>query len=473
MIVVGGGLAGLSCAIALADAGCRVRLFEMRPHLGGRAASYALPDGAEIDNCQHLTLGCCTNLGDFYRRAGASEKIRFFDRLKFCDAEGRISRMAPSPLPAPLHLAGSFLRFRSLGAADKFRISRALGEIVLRGGRPADARGVTMLEWLRRRRQTPAAIERFWRVVLVSALDEELDRAEAQYGIDVFWKALLSNRDGFRFGLPTVPLGDLYAGCADALARRGGQIRTRMRARGFRVEEGRVRALAFDDGTEVTADAYVAAVPPGALLDLLPAGTAERYPVFGNLRNLRMSPITGVHLWFDRTVTPEPFLSLVGLTSQWVFNKTLLLAGPRGGGNQGGTGAGAALQYLQVVISASYDLVSRPRQEIIELVRSDLNRALPVAREARLVKATVVKETAATFSPAPGVDQWRPPAESPIRQLFLAGDWTLTGWPATMEGAVRSGYQAAQAVLTLAGQRLTFLQPDLPPVGYLQMWARA
>lgn len=477
MIVVGGGLAGLSCAIALADAGCRVRLFEMRPHLGGRAASYALPDGTEIDNCQHVTLGCCTNLDHFYRRVGARSKIRFFHRLTFCDREGRVSRMAASLLPAPLHLAGSFLRFRSLGVRDKLGIARALGEIVRRAGRPADAREVTMLDWLRRRRQTPAAIERFWRVVLVSALDEELDRAEAQYGIDVFWKAFLANRGGFPIGVPAVPLGELYAGCGEALARRGGQIRTRARARGFRIEDGRVRALEFDDQTVQTADAYVAAVPHDALLQLLPPACVDREPVFANLRNLRDSPITGVHLWFDRKVTSEPFLALVGLTSQWVFNKSLLLAGPPDG-SAGGTGilpvtAPEASQYLQVVISASYDLVSRPRQEIVELVRSELNQVLPAARQARLLKSTVVKETAATFSPAPGVDRWRPQAGSPIGQLFLAGDWTRTGWPATMEGAVRSGYQAAQAVLNLAGQRLTLLQPDLPPVGYVQLWSRA
>jgi zeta-carotene desaturase len=473
VIVVGGGLAGLSSAIALAEAGCRVRLFEMRPHLGGRAASYQLPDGTEVDNCQHVTLGCCTNLNDFYRRVDARDKIRFFDRLTFCDSQGRTSQMKPSPLPAPLHLSCSLARYRSLAAADKLAIAQTLAGIALCGGRPADARGVTMLDWLRRRRQSPAAIERFWRVVLVSALDEELDRAEAQYGIDVFWKAFLANRNGFPIGVPTVPLGELYAGCGDALARRGGEIRTRMRAARFRIEDGEVRALAFDDGSEQTADAYVSAVPYDALLEMLPADLIEREPVFGNLRHLRSSPITGVHLWLDRQVTDEPFLALVGLVSQWVFNKSLLLGNGGGAPEPGATPRLAQPgQYLQVVISASYDLLPRSRQEIVDLVQNELQRVLPAARQARLVKAVVVKVAAATFSPAPGVDRWRPVASSPIRQLFLAGDWTRTGWPATMEGAVRSGYQAAQSILSLSGQRRTFLQPDLPPVGIIPMWAR-
>jgi squalene-associated FAD-dependent desaturase len=461
-------LAGLSSAIALAEAGCRVRLFERRPHLGGRAASYSLPDGTEIDNCQHVTMACCTNLDDFYGRVGAREKIRFFDHLAFADRAGRVSHFGASPLPVPLHLAPSFVRFRSLGAADKFGIARALGEIVRSGGRPAGASGTTMLEWLRSRRQTPAAIDFFWRLVLVSALDEELDRADAQYGVDVFWKAFLSNRTGFRIGVPAVPLGDLYAGCSDALARRGGEIRTRARAARFRIEEGRVAGLLFDDDTEETADVYIAAVPPSALLEMLPADLVDREPVFSGLGRFHTSPITGIHLWYDRPVMREPFLALVGLESQWIFNKSMLL------GERAPTGPGpASAQYLQVVISASYDLVPRSRQEIIDRVRQEIEQVLPAARSAELAKATVVKETAATFSPEPGVDRFRPEARSPIRQLFLAGDWTRTGWPATMESAVRSGYLAAQAALSHTGQHRTFLQPDLPPEGLVHMLARS
>ena len=471
MIVVGGGLAGLSSAIALAEAGCRVRLFEKRPHLGGRAASYSLPDGTEIDNCQHVTMGCCTNLQDFYRRAGASGKIAYFDRIPFADREGRNSQIRLSPLPAPLHLAPSLLRFRSLGLRDKISIGRALGEILRQGGRPKDARGVTMLEWLRGRGQTDAAIDRFWKVVLVSALDEDLGRAEAQYGIDVFWKAFLSNRAGFRVGVPRVPLGELYAGCREGLSQRGGQIQTRARVRCFRIEEGRAAAIVLDDGSEEVADTYVAAVPHDALLEMLPGDLVDREPVFDNLRQLRASPITGVHLWFDRPVMREPFLALVGLESQWIFNRSLLLAGPADSDSRRAEPEGK--QYLQVVISASYHLVTRSRQEIIEMVRKELEMVLPATCAAGLAKATVVKETAATFSPAPGVDRWRPQACSPIRQLFLAGDWTRTGWPATMEGAVRSGYLAAQAVLDLAGQRRAFLQPDLPPEGFAHIWARS
>src|SRR5256884_5773538 len=220
VIVIGGGLAGLSSAVALAEAGFRVRLFEKRPPLGGRASSYVLPGGEHVDNWQHVTLGCCTNLADFYHRVGVTDKIKFFDRLLFLDPQGRRGEMRAGILPAPFHMAGSFARFSPLAVKDKLSIAWAMLNILQTNGRTWDVDqhgGISMLEWLRRRGQTKGAIERFWRVALVSALDEELDKTDARYGIDVFWKALLSNRTGYRMGVPVVPLAELYDGCKVAI----------------------------------------------------------------------------------------------------------------------------------------------------------------------------------------------------------------------------------------------------------------
>jgi squalene-associated FAD-dependent desaturase len=465
VIVIGGGLAGLSSAVALAEAGHRVRLLEKRPHLGGRAASYVLPGGEHVDNCQHVTLGCCTNLADFYHRVGAAEKIRFFDRLLFAAPDGRRGAMESFPLPPPLHMAPSFARFPFLGWADKLAIARALLTIAVSGGRPADLSsdvgGMTMLAWLQKHRQTDCAIRRFWEVILVSALDEELHRIDAHYGIDVFWKAFLSARGGYRLGIPCVPLGELYDGCKEAITRRGGEVLLRAGVRGFQVTGNHVAGVAREDGSVETADYYVAAVPQDILPELLPADVLEREPMFLNLRNLRTSPITGVHLWFDRIVMNEPFLTLLDSTTQWVFNKTQLYGGAAPDG-----------QYLQLVISASYSLVPRSRQEIIDLCLNELREVLPGIREAKLVKGTVIKETSATFSPAPGSDRWRPVQKSPLKELFLAGDWTFTGWPSTMEGAVRSGYLAAEAILSDLGAPQKFLQLDLPAEGLARLWAR-
>ncbi len=462
MLVIGGGLAGLASAVALAEAGIEVRLFEKRPRLGGRATSYSLPEGTEVDNCQHVTLGCCTNLDDFYRRAGAAGKIRYYDKLYFADRIGRRSTMqASSWLPPPLHMAMSFLTFGALSFADKRAIARAMLAIARAGGRPPGIEPLSMLEWLHRMKQTPDAISRFWRVVLVSALDEELDRTDARYGIDVFWKAFLGNRGGYSVGIPSVPLANLYEGCREGIAARGGRVALRHGVREICVRDGRFAGAVLENGEALAGDACIAAVPHTALPGMLPKEMSELGGALEGLRMIRNSPITGVHLWFDRPVMTEPFLTLLDHTTQWVFNKTLLYGEPA-----------RQRQYLQLVISASYDLVSRSRQEIIDLCRKELAEILPATREAQLEKATVVKEIAATFSPQPGVDQWRPAQKSSVGNLYLAGDWTRTGWPSTMEGAVRSGYLAAEAVLADFGRPQEFVQPDLPMEGLSKMWAR-
>jgi squalene-associated FAD-dependent desaturase len=319
------------------------------------------------------------------------------------------------------------------------------------------------LHWMR---QTPGAIERFWRVVLVSALDEELARTDARYGIDVFWKAFLSNRSGYRMGVPTVPLAELYDGCKSAIEQKGGEVNLRATARQLQIENGAVTAVQLDAGREERADAFILAVPHTAVAALLPDETMRKDSAFRNLAMLKTAPITGVHLWFDREVMTEPFITLLDTTTQWIFNKTALCRSVNGAAKEPRKG-----QYLQLVVSASYSLLQKPRQEIIDLCLKEVRQALPAARDANLIKATVIKEAAATFSPEPGVDRWRPKQETSVQDLFLAGDWTDTGWPATMEGAVRSGYLAAEAVLRKEGRPHQFVRPDLGADGLVALWA--
>ena len=472
MIVIGGGLAGLAAGVALADSGWRVRLFEQRPFLGGRATSFVLPDGEHVDNCQHVTLGCCTNLEDFYRRVGSSAKIRFFDRLLFLDPLGRRGEMKAGALPAPFHFAGSFASFAPLTLPDKLSIARAMLNIIRHAGSPPDLReagGISMLEWLRRRGQTKGAINRFWRVVLVSALDEELDRTDARFGVDVFWKAFLSNSTGYRIGVPAVPLANLYDGCKAEIQHRGGEVILRSPVRGLKLESGRLAGVRFDESREESADAYIFAIPHTALAELLPESLKQSDPSLTHLDKIKTSPITGVHFWFDRLVMDQAFVTLLDTTTQWIFNKTALYGGSAGEGNKA-TDSAENTQYLQLVISAAYDLLQKSREEIIDLCLAEVRHALPKARDAQLLKATVIKEAAATFSPEPGVDRWRPRQSTAIPALFLAGDWTQTGWPATMEGAVRSGYLAAEALLRSCGAPRTFLQRDLASDGFIEMW---
>jgi squalene-associated FAD-dependent desaturase len=477
VIVIGGGLAGLAAGVALAEAGWQVRLFEQRPFLGGRATSYVLPSGEHVDNCQHVTLGCCTNLEDFYRRVGSSNKIKYFDRLVFLDPQGRRGEMQAGVLPAPFHMTGSFATFAPLTFADKFSIARAMLDILRAKGHTKDldeSPAISMQTWLERRKQTKGAIERFWRVVLVSALDEELHRTDARFGVDVFWKAFLSNRTGYRMGVPTVPLADLYDGCKSAIEKKGGEVTLRSPVRKLNIENGKISSIEFDNQRTETAGAYIFALPHATLGELLPVELRESDPAFANIGKIKDAPITGVHFWFDRQVMDEPFVTLLDTHTQWIFNKTMLYGEGATANNPASSPANdqpaASSQYLQMVISASYDLIPKSRQEIIDLVLQEVRQALPRAREAQLVKATVIKETMATFSPEPGVDRWRPPQQTSIGKMFLAGDWTATGWPATMEGAVRSGYLAAEAVLQVAGAPQKFMQDDLLADGLIKLF---
>jgi phytoene dehydrogenase-like protein len=313
--------------------------------------------------------------------------------------------------------------------------------------------------------------------VLVSALDEELARTEARYGIEVFWKGFLASRGGYRIGIPSVPLAELYEGCREAVVKRGGSVELRAGARRVCVREGRFCGAVLEDGSEVSAEACVVAVAHDALPALLPKEMFDPSAPLEGLRHIRTSPITGVHLWFDRKVMKEPFLTLLDHTTQWVFNKSALYADRSHKGEQGDPataegGGNSTGQYLQLVTSASYDLVPRSRQEIIDLCRRELADVLPATRDAKLVKSTVIKEIHATFSPEPGIDRWRPGQNIGVENLHLAGDWTRTGWPSTMEGAVRSGYLAAESALTGLGRSMKFLKPDLPFEGFCKLWAR-
>ena len=427
VLIAGGGLAGLAAASALGGAGFEVELFEARPFLGGRATSYPLtaPEGqAEvIDNCQHVLLRCCVNLLDFYTRLGMRDRIRFHREFYFLEPGGRISVLRRGRLPAPFHFTGSFFRMRCLNRTDKIRIARALFALRRERGRRKDLDRISMLDWLLQKRQTPRAIDRFWRQVLVSAVNEELERMAAVHGFQVFWQGFLARADSYEMGMPAVPLACLYS--LEAW-KRAGNVRMNFRCPVEHIDAGGFTVA----GERVAADYYVCALPFERLESVgLPAPALEH------------SPITGVHLWFDREVTTLPHATLLDRTMQWMFNKD-------------------SGRYLQLVVSASRDLSNLSRNDIIDIAIGDLRLYFPRVRDANLVKAHVIKEQRATFSAAPETEALRPPADTTIPNLVLAGDWTRTGWPATMEGAVRSGYIAAERVAAAAGKPQKFLVPD-------------
>ena len=455
--VVGGGLAGLSAACALADSGYPVTLFERKPFLGGRASSYQHPGTGEVvDNCQHVLLGCCTNLLNLYGRLGVQDKVRWYKRITFLAPGGGSGSIEPSALPAPLHSAISFARFGLLSLGDKLGIARAL--LALVPGVPEESDD-NFLAWLRRKGQTQAAIDRFWAPVLISSLNEDLDKSSVKYAAMVFRDAFLKSAVAGAMGLPTVPLSELYGGAAEYIRARGGHVMMRSPVEPLVCNDNGVTVRTNEGG--YIFDYAIGAVPFHALRRILPPGLRST-ELQERVNHLRTVPITGVHLWFDREITPLEHAALLDRNIQWMFQKSKIIAHHAEGTDSG--------SYLELVVSSSKALLEKSRSEIIELALKELAEFFPVVLEAKLLKATVVKEVHATFAPAPLSEEFRPGPVSAWPRLFLSGDWTATGWPSTMEGAVRSGYLTAEAVARAAGRAEQFLVPDLPPQGLMKLF---
>ena len=457
--IAGGGLAGLAAGCALSSAGFRVTLFERRPYLGGRASSYQHPGTGEIvDNCQHVLLGCCTNLIDFYCRTSVADKIRWYDSLTFLEPGGRASVIKPSALPAPLHAAPSFLRADCLTLADKLAIGRVMA--VLAPAAPVE-QGETFLAWLKRHGQTEQAIDRFWKTILVSALNEDLDQISVPYAAQVIRESFLKSAAAGRMGVPTVPLTELYGSAGDAIRDRGGDVQFRAGIESFRAQASDVTIVV--NGQERKFDYLVLAVPFDVLARILPESPAAA-PLAEMLSHFTTSPITGIHLWFDRVISDLDHAVLLDRTIQWMFHKSRLIEVREA--REDGKGS-----YVELVVSSSKSLVEKSRGEIVDLTLKELREFFPAAREAKLLKSTVIKEVHATYSPRPAIDQHRPRPETAWPRVFLAGDFVATGWPATMEGAVRSGYSAAESLARAAGRATTgFLVPDLPGSGFMRLF---
>ncbi len=453
VVIVGGGLSGLSAAATLAGKGLDILLIESRPRLGGRAGSFTDPATGElVDNCQHVSMACCTNLADFCGRVGTADLFRRVPEVVFLAEDGHPSRLRCGPLPAPFHLAGSFLSANYLSFFEKMRV--AYGLLLLRFDRKGRL-GESFADWLLRHGQTPRTVDRYFGTVLISALNERLDRMDVGHARKVFFDGFLRNREGFVMEVPLVPLGELYGTRLESwLKGHGVAVRLTTGVKAVDVDdEGAVAGVRLRNGERIDADFVVLSVPFDRVAGLFSDDALALLPSLEGLGRMDASPITGVHLWFDREVCPLEHAVTVGRTVQWVFNHTKIQGRefPDGGG-----------QYLQLVVSAAYELVSKDKEEILEIAMADLAALWPGARAPRLLRWWVVTEHGATFAVHPGVDEIRPRQRTPIEGLFLSGDWTATGWPATMEGAVRAGYLAAEGVLEDLGSPAVLLRPDLP-----------
>ena len=458
--VVGGGVAGMSAACALAEAGLRVQLVERRGYLGGRASSYLHPGVNEvIDNCQHVLFGCCTNLVGFYRRIGAANRIRWTSEMTMIEPGGRNSKLGPSKiagieLPAPLHGLPKLLSAHAFSLADKIALARAFSVLM----RPVPAHSRESLDaWLRRHGQTNGAIERFWRLVIASALNADLDSIALPYAAKVIRELFMNSANAGSMGMSKVPLSELYAGARPLIEGRGGKVHLNTFLEGAAWDESAHEWHIRTRSGEMTSDFLLVALPFEAtekLLGQMPAAEG-RQELEHKIEQHEHWPICSVHLWFDCEITDLEHAVLLDREIHWIYNQSRLQNRPG--------------HYVELVVSATRAFAALPREEAIRQALAELAEFFPKVKSAKLEKAALVKEVRATFGVPPGIDEWRPQAVSPWPNCFLAGDWTATGWPSTMESAARSGHLAAEALCASLGKQKAFLEPDLKPEGLMRL----
>ncbi|MFE1438771.1 hydroxysqualene dehydroxylase HpnE [Streptomyces sp. NPDC058739] len=440
-VVVGGGLAGVTAALALADAGMRVTLLEGRPRLGGLAFSFQRGD-LTVDNGQHVYLRCCTAYRWFLDRIEGTALAPLQKRLDVPvvdvarPAGRRLGRLRRDALPVPLHLGRSLATYPHLSLAERAAVGRAA--LALQGLDLTDP-GLDAQDfgsWLTAHGQSARAVEALWDLVGVATLNAVAGDASLGLAAMVFKTGLLSDPGAADIGWAHVPLGELH----DRLARKAldsAGVRTEVRTRVTslsRRENGRWSVQV--PGETVEADAVVLAVPQREAYDLLPAGALDAPE---RLLEIGTAPILNVHVVYDRRVLDAPFVAALGTPLQWVFDRTDASGLRRG-------------QYLAVSQSAAQRDIDEPVAVLRERCLPELERLLPLARGAEVLDFFVTRERTATFAPAPGVGRLRPGARTKAPGLYLAGSWTATGWPATMESAVRSGVGAADAALSALGR---------------------
>jgi zeta-carotene desaturase len=461
--VIGGGVAGMSAACALAEVGFRVQLVERRGYLGGRASSYLHPGVDEvIDNCQHVLFGCCTNLIGFYRRIGVADRIHWTSDMTMIEPGGRRSRLGPFKLgplrlPAPLHGAPSLLRAHAFTSADKLALGRAFRAMMKPGAQ--DDSTESLGDWLRRNKQTEGAINRFWRLVIASALNADIENIAVNYASKVIRELFMNSAEAGSMGMSSVPLSELYGAVIPFLAQRRGSVHLNTHVEGADWDDDTSHWTIHTRSGDLASDYVIVALPFEAMEKLLPhlppnEGADE---LQGKIEQHEHWPICSVHLWFDREITDLEHAVLLDREIHWMYNKSRLQPWRKLKGS-----------YLELVVSASRTFAALTREEAIGQSLKELAEFFSAVEGAKLEKSVLVKEVRATFGVPPGIDAARPSVGSPWSNLFLAGDWIQTGWPSTMESAARSGHLAAESICQSIDDYRQIVDPDLKATGLMR-----
>ena len=437
VLVIGGGFAGLSAAAALAADGLHVTVLEKRPVLGGRAYSYTdAVTGDTIDNGQHAMMGCYHEMFAFLDRIGATGKLAIQPRPRvvMLDPERGEGTIGCPPLPNPLHMAAGVLGYRLISLPDRARVLLGgLRLLAMKRRRDSRLAALTVDAVLDLLGQSPAARRAFWYPVAIATLNEDPTLASADLLAEVMVRAFFSGPDDARFVLARVGLSELYTEDARRfIVARGGRVETKAQVVGIGIHSGEVSYVELRDGRRMVADAYVSAVPHQVLPSLLPVAVRREIPAVGAIARLTSSPIVSVHVWFDRPLVAHQFVGFVGTQTHWLFNRDRITGRDPSGGS-----------YLTFVISGARDIVDLENEAITSATLAEVRRLIPGSASAQVRHTQVVKEKFATMSPTVEAARLRPPAATPFANFVLAGDWTDTGLPATIESAVSSGHRAA------------------------------
>ena len=453
VLIIGGGFAGLAAAVDLAEAGSRVLLLERRSFLGGRAYSFTdKTTGDTIDNGQHLMMGC------YHRTLRFLEKIGSLDKLKFQPdpqvdflherADGSVTRASFKcpPLPAPLHLLGGLARLKTIGWGDRLRaLGVGLAVRTLNGNQDKLAE-ITVREWLDSLGQSERIQRRFWGPMALATLNEAPEVASADMFARVIELGFMRTKRDSAMVVSRVGLSDLYTQQARSFIEdRGGEVRLNADVARIEFEGDCAAGVTLRSGERIEAGAVISAVPYFALRRMLTAEFASAH--FPYLDHFKSAPIVSINLWYDKSFTDLEFAGLLDSPIEWVFNKNAInLSGGQSGG-QGAEPESAGRQHLALVISGAHEAATRPKEELIALADAQIKRFFPAARGLRPFHAFVVREYDATISHTVGTAKLRPSSRTQFDNFFLAGDWTATGLPATIEGAVQSGQECARMVL--------------------------
>ena len=446
VVILGGGIAGITAALELLDSGRTVTLVEARNFLGGRAFSFTDSiTGLTLDNGQHVIVGRCTEFISFLDRLGIRDRWFIQDRLHIpvFSRDGKMGELAASRLPAPLHLLPSFLAYPHLSPSDKLRALWGMARARFTDRTEARLEDISFHQWLRENGQSERAINSLWNLVVEPTLNDNVRKVSAAMGLMIVQEGMLSGANSGNLGyardglLPGIgkPAGKLLEERGATLLL-GDSVRRVVASPGAKEEGhwGRVDAVELASGRRIVGGEFISALPFSALLRLLPPEVSGR-EFFAGIGRLEWSPILNLHVLYDRPVMSLPFCAFVDSPLQWVFNRSGIAGSPSGGS-----------QLVTISVSAAWDYVELSREELVPMFLAEMARAFPDAEADRALNVTVVKQREATFRCLPGAARLRPGPVTPFSNLFLAGEWTNTGWPSTMEGAVRSGQLAARSV---------------------------